>query len=113
ASTMAVLGYYGDWVMEDELAKELKADPNNGTPYKNIVSYAESKGYTAKVKTGMSIEALKAHLDAKQPVIVLIQAWGERTKPWSETWDAGHYVVAIGYDAERVYFMDPIWAGSY
>jgi hypothetical protein len=36
-----------------------------------------------------------------------IQAWAESPVPYSRDGEDGHYVVAIGYDRDSVYFVDP------
>jgi len=56
-------------------------------------------------KEGMTIDELKDYLDEEKPVICNIQAWGE--PKYYKTADSGHYVVAIGYDDEKIYFEDP------
>ena len=46
--------------------------------------------------------------------MVLIQAWTSPTNvDWKNEWEAGHYVVAVGYDQNNVYFMDPYTLGNY
>ena len=48
------------------------------------------------------------------PVMLAIQAYREdEKKPWKDEWDAGHFVIAIGFDEARYYFMDPSSAGQY
>ena len=61
----------------------------------------------------MTLEQLKKNIDAKKPVIVLIQAWTEKPVDYSKDWEDGHYAVAIGYDDKKVYFMDPSTLGNY
>jgi uncharacterized protein YvpB len=61
----------------------------------------------------MSIADLKALLDKKFPVIVLLQAWSEHKMDYRNAWSEGHYVVAVGYDAKNIYFMDPSTLGNY
>ena len=39
--------------------------------------------------------------------MVDLQAWSDHAAPWRQTWDAGHYVVMVGYDDDRLYFADP------
>ena len=51
----------------------------------------------------------------KRPVILAIQAWADdpATIDWANTYEHGHYVVATGYDAKNIYFMDPYTRGTY
>lgn len=125
----AVLAYYGEDRREDELARALKADPTEGTRYQAIADYGEKNGYQVEIKKGASLSDLQERLKKGLPAICLIQAWAEnksqeRSKSgapsplsaafdYSADWEDGHYVVAVGYDDERIYFMDPSTTGNY
>ena len=98
---------------EEMLSKELKADPANGISYRAMADFARSKGYRVEVRTGMSMDDVRGFIDEGVPVIVLIQAWAESPVDYSKDWEDGHYAVAIGYDREAVYFMDPSTLGNY
>jgi hypothetical protein len=63
--------------------------------------------------TGMTVAGLKKWIDAKRPVIVSIQAWAEKSVNYPADWGDGHYVMAVGYDQENIYFMDPSLLGNY
>jgi predicted double-glycine peptidase len=64
----------------------------------------------------MTIDQLERRLDEGKPVICSIQAYAEkapaekRTKIYKKD-DNGHYLVAIGYDDDNIYFMDPSLTG--
>jgi predicted double-glycine peptidase len=111
--TQSIFMYYGDEYMEGELAKELKADPNEGTSYHNINNFAKSNGYKVNIMKNMTLEQLKKNIDAKKPVIVLIQAWSEKPVDYSNDWEDGHYSIVVGYDANKIYLMDPSTLGNY
>lgn len=98
---------------EEMLSKELKADPASGTSYRAMADFARLKGYRVEVRTGMSMDDVRGFIDEGVPVIVLIQAWAEFPVDYSKDWEDGHYAVAIGYDREAVYFMDPSTLGNY
>lgn len=98
---------------EEILISELKADPVKGTSYRAMADYARSKGYRIEVRTEMRLDDLREFIDKGEPVIVLIQAWAESPVDYSRDLDDGHYVVAIGYDRDNVYFMDPSTLGNY
>ena len=98
---------------EDTLVKELKTDPVNGTSYKAMADFARSKGYLVDVRTEMALDDIRNIIDNGVPVIVLIQAWAESPVDYSQDWQDGHYAVAIGYDRDTVYFMDPSTLGNY
>lgn len=111
--TQSIFMYYGDEYMEGELAKELKADPNEGTSYHNIDSFAKSNGYKVNIMKNMTLDQLKKNIDSKKPVIVLIQAWSEKPVDYKNDWEDGHYSIVIGYDSNRIYLMDPSTLGNY
>ena len=113
AALQSILYYYGEEWREDKLTAELKSDPNNGTKYTNIAHFAHSRGFTVAVYTGMSLDYLRHILHEKKPVIVLIQAWSDIPINYKSSWIDGHYVVAIGYDDNNIYFMDPSTMGNY
>jgi len=98
---------------EDTLVKELKADPVNGTSYKAMADFARSKGYLVDARTEMALDDIRNFIDNGVPVIVLIQAWAESPVDYSQDWGDGHYALAIGYDRDAVYFMDPSTLGNY
>jgi predicted double-glycine peptidase len=98
---------------EETLVKELKADLVNGTSYQAMADFARSKGYLVDVRTDMALEDIRNLIDNGVPVIVLIQAWAESLVDYSQDWEDGHYAVAIGYDRDSVYFMDPSTMGNY
>ena len=78
-----------------------------------MAEFARSLGFQVDVLTNMSLEDLKKMIDDRKPVIVLIQAWPETPVQWSESWNEGHYAVALGYDERNIYFMDPSTLGHY
>jgi len=98
---------------EETLVKELKADPVNGTSYQAMADFARSKGYLVEVRTEMTLDDIRGFIDKGVPVIVLIQAWAGSPVDYSRDWEDGHYAVAIGYDRDTVYFMDPSTLGNY
>jgi ABC-type bacteriocin/lantibiotic exporter with double-glycine peptidase domain len=114
ASLQSVLGYYGENIRQDDLAKECKSKRSSGTKYENIIKCAESYGLIMLSETGMTVDQLKSLIDDSKPVILAIQAWREDPdSSWAEDWEDGHYVVAVGYDASNIYFMDPSTFGNY
>ena len=114
ASLQAILAYYGVDCREDLLAQKLKADQ-----YANIDeigNYMTGLGFTVKRHDNMSLAQLKDCIDRGQPLMVCVQAWepeGTTLEQYQNCWDAGHWVVVIGYDAQNIYVMDPSTAGNY
>jgi predicted double-glycine peptidase len=113
ASLQSVLAYYGEEWREDDLAQELKADPDEGTRYGELVRFAHNIGLKAEVRQNMTIDDLAKAVEADHPVIVAIQAWSDHPRNYEDDWEDGHYSVVIGIDDEKVYLMDPSTIGNY
>ena len=113
AALQSILYYYGDEWGEASLAEQLKSDPERGTNYRNIISIAQTEGLQAEAKTGMTLDEIKSDVKAKKLVIVAFQAWSEDPSKYSDDWNDGHYAVVVGYDNDRIYFMDPLQLGNY
>lgn len=114
ASLQSILGYYGEDIREDTLAKELGTTSTSGTDCEKIVQYAHGKGYSVEKKTNADIGELKRTIDEGVPAIVVLQAWkDDSTTDYTDDWEDGHYVVAVGYDNDNLYFMDPSTLGVY
>ncbi|MBI4678438.1 MAG: C39 family peptidase [Elusimicrobia bacterium] len=123
AALQSVLGWFGMDLREDELAKELKPDPQEGTDFRRMAKAAEARGLAVSVRKDATLSELRAALDQGKPAILSVQAWagspgaeGPRAGgkvDYAVDWKNGHYVVAIGYDAKDFYFMDPSLLGHY
>jgi predicted double-glycine peptidase len=111
----AVLAYYGIDARQDALMAELGTDEEIGTRWWEIVRLAGEKGLEAEAREGMSADELRAELDRGVPVLLAIQAWADPSPAdpvgWAGRTEDGHYVVAVGHDAERFYFEDPAMFG--
>jgi uncharacterized protein len=106
AALMAVFKYFRVGPKtEEEIRKLLDTNSEDGTRTKNIIKVARKFGLETKAKYNMDPHDLKKWLDEEKPIIVCLQAWGK--KKHYKTKDSGHYVVAIGYDKNNVYFQDP------
>jgi len=117
AALMSILAYYGTGPEDyDFLKKELGTTQKSGTDYHRIVRYAVGFRLFAEAKPSMNVAQLEKCLDDGKPVICSIQAYAEnvpfnkRAEIYKKA-DNGHYLVAIGYDDENVYFMDPSLTG--
>jgi predicted double-glycine peptidase len=109
ASFLAILGYYGFDPYEKQIITAM-GTTLAGTDPKGFPKAAKKFDLKADVKEHMTIDEVKERLDKKIPVILDIQAWGDK-KDYTDEWDDGHYVVAIGYDKEGFYLMDPSQIG--
>jgi predicted double-glycine peptidase len=117
AALLSVLYYWRAFDgREDDLYAGLDTTPAEGTTPEKIVEVARSFGLTAELRQRLSISDLRAGLALGETVIVELQAWHGDKAPgfrWKDAWEDGHYVVLVGIDAERAYFMDPVAVAGY
>jgi len=112
AATLLLLRYWciDGYAHADETAlyEALHTTRTRGTEPGPIADVLRRSGLHAEYRSGdVSVDDLERAVSAREPPIVDLQAWSDHSAPWRETWDAGHYVVMVGYDAERLYFADP------
>jgi len=112
AAALAVLRYWYPeayaYTEEDALYPALQTTDALGTEPEPMVELLRSSGLHAVYRHGdVTVADLERAVDAREPPIVDLQAWREREEPWRETWDAGHYVMMVGYDDEKLFFADP------
>jgi sialate O-acetylesterase len=110
AALMSVCAYFGVGPEDlDEFKRSLGTDEKEGTNVWCMRDMARGLGLCAEVRHGMRLDDLKKRLDDGAPVICSFQAYGEPGAYYRD--DDGHYAVAVGYDDENFYFMDPVQAG--
>jgi predicted double-glycine peptidase len=113
SATQSVLAYYGYTKREDELLKKLKAVNvnifDNGVKTKDMLKLFKAHDLQAEIVYGLEAKGIIKYIDDELPVIVLLQAYKKDSDkvPYEKNYKAGHYVVAIGYDANRIIFEDP------
>lgn len=113
AALQSVLAYYGQDSRDDKLRKALRSRSRYGTHYQDILKLAVKLGFQAQAYENLTLAQLQGLIDHKTPPILVIQAWVEGTPDWPNDWEDGHYVVAVGYDEDNIYFMDPATIGNY
>ena len=94
---------------ERDLYAALGTTEAKGTEPEPMAGYLrEVAGLQAEYRTGkVTVRELERALDAGHPPVVDLQAWRDVDAPYPEVWDAGHYVIFVGYDASHLFFMDP------
>jgi len=112
AALQSILVYYNLYpYKQEDLINKLMADTEVGTEPVNIVKYAKKMKLKVKEYHEMTSQQLRGQLNKQHPVICLIQAWGSPENYISGS--DGHYIVAVGYDEENFYFVDPILEGVF
>jgi predicted double-glycine peptidase len=112
AAALSLLRYWRpetyDGVDERALYAPLETTDACGTEPEPIAALLRKNGLEARYRHGdVTVKDLERAVDAREPPIVDLQAWTDHPIPYRDTWDAGHYVVMVGYDDERLYFADP------
>jgi predicted double-glycine peptidase len=112
----AICKYYGvgpddEW----EFVRALRTDHRLGSGPEPLERAARRFGLSCRAYAPMTVVELKAELRQRHPVLLLIQAWGRerrdgrlrRRLDYRRQWRDGHWLVAIGYDRDTIYFEDP------
>jgi predicted double-glycine peptidase len=112
AATLALLRYWRPEayasVEEQALYAPLETTHARGTEPEPIAELLRRSGLEAHYRHGdVTVRDLERAVDAGEPPIVDLQAWTDHPTPYRDTWDAGHYVVMVGYDDEHLFFADP------
>lgn len=113
AALQSLLYYYGDEWRQDKLAQALSSDSVSGTNYRKIIQFTHNLGYSTKVLQNLSVDSLKLLTRQGFPLILVIQAWADDPSNYINDWEDGHYVLCIGYDKDKFYFMDPSTLGHF
>jgi predicted double-glycine peptidase len=113
ASMQSILYYYGYEVRQDILAKELESDPDSGTNFRKIMAAAQARDIRVEARRNLTLDELEAALRNGKPVMVAIQAWADDPSTYTDDWNDGHWAIAIGFDSERIYLMDPSTLGNF
>lgn len=114
SALQAVMMYWGREILESDLMRMCHTT-SDGTSPDDVVRVAREQGFDAQLRDGLTVDDLKASVNAGVPVIVECQAWrdgADLQRPWKDIWDSGHFMVVIGVDERNVYFEDPSLLGS-
>lgn len=103
ACLKSVLTFYGIPTSERKCGVYIKVRKNKGAETTDIVNAAKAMGYDSYEKS-FTIDEARDLTDKGIPIICDIQSF---TKP-----GAGHYVVLVGIEGDRVYLMDPNTKGN-
>jgi hypothetical protein len=82
---------------------------DDGLTLDELVTLLASYGVPAQVRQGVTPVAVRALLDAQQPVLVLCN-YGLLNPP--DTFDGGHFAVVVGYSDRGFWLNDPYHGGK-
>lgn len=102
----AVLTYYGIEIREELLIKYAKTNSKEGTSRQGIINTLK-KFHLKYDSKNMTITELRDYIDKKIPVIILLQAWNGKNVDYTESYSDGHWVIAVGYNRDKIFFEDP------
>jgi ABC-type bacteriocin/lantibiotic exporter with double-glycine peptidase domain len=90
AALASVMSYWGDSIDQETIAASVHSAGLKGSLITDLKGYAEKRGYQTSLSKGM-LEELKGLINAKKPVIVLVdRGFWIISRP--------HYMVVVGYD---------------
>jgi ABC-type bacteriocin/lantibiotic exporter with double-glycine peptidase domain len=113
ACVQSILACYGIVYRQDALADILKSKPYYGTDVQSIIQFMNMLNFQASYVINMNIDNIKDYIDHCVTTILMIQSWKEDDIDYSAIWRDSHYVIACGYEEDRIIFMDPITLGNY
>ncbi|RPI19300.1 MAG: hypothetical protein EHM58_02260 [Ignavibacteriae bacterium] len=109
AALVSIINYYSDIPVNEKFVSELmNLDDSGSDPYQ-IINAVRKIGLKYKEYRRMTISRLKRCIDARKTVMIMVQAWGDKRSYELRKKDCknGHWLVAIGYDKDNIYFEDP------
>jgi ABC-type bacteriocin/lantibiotic exporter with double-glycine peptidase domain len=109
ACFLSILGYYGYDPNEKKIIKVTETTIA-GTDTDGFEKAAKIFNLKCRLKENMTYDQLRESVKDKIPVILAIQAWGNKDD-YSQDWKDGHFVTAVGYDKKGFFLMDPAQMG--
>ena len=113
AALLAICRYYGvgpgseHGVVEDMHFGKAGSDP------KHVLRAVVKYGLAHEEFRPMTTQQIRLCLDRERAVMMMLQAWADPPRSsYADDWEDGHWIVAIGYDAEGIYFEDPSLTGT-
>lgn len=109
AALLSILLYYGKCPLNEKLVTDQLGIDKSGTDPFQIENVLDKYKLRYKEYRGMTIEQLIYHINRREPVLIMLQAWGniEKYRKCKKGCKDGHWLIAIGYDSENIYFEDP------
>ncbi len=102
--TQAMLLFYGDFILQEELIKKLNCNETNGTDFEDIEKLFIEREFNTELKE-LTIDCIKHYLNKNIPVIIEIQAWGNDNEYHLNS--NSHFIILIGYCQDGFLCEDP------
>lgn len=106
AVVKSIFEYFETKISEEKLAKILKSTNKEGTNHNAIYNLIKKVCYCEQLKY-LNNKDIEKSINMNHPIIVLLQAWNDKSKKYDNEWNSGHYAIIIGFDNDKFYFMDP------
>jgi len=105
ASLTMVLNYWGDPVSQNEVGSAVDPEHDGTKPW-HMIPFLESRGYVVYEFDRYSLEYRVSVMDELRIWVchdypIVVRQWTDLSK------QSGHYRVVVGYDAEKIYVIDP------
>jgi predicted double-glycine peptidase len=114
AVVRSVFKAHGRVESEADLLAPLGASEDTGVSYRMIERLARAKGYSCDHREGMTVGEVKETIRGGVPVIVMLQAWGNRRmETYRRSKKDGHFAIATGFNEDHLFFMDPSTPRTY
>ena len=104
AAAQTLLAMHGIGVKQADLARTMRSTRRDGTTPENVRAGLAESGLEARIVQGATAGMVRAWVRRGIFPILDIQAWGDRDQTND---DAGHYVVAIAEQGDRIVLADP------
>lgn len=106
SSIGTILAYYGIDYKEMDMAKALGSNEKEGTSVDKVIQFLNLNNLQTDIRENMNINDLIYYLNKDVPVLIIIQAWGDKDD-YTEEWNSGHYTTVIGYSRNKIIFSEP------
>lgn len=106
SSIGTILAYYGVDYREMDMAKALGSTETEGTDVDKVIHFLNLNGLQTDIRENMNINDLIYYINKDIPVLIAIQAWGNKNN-YIDEWQNGHYTVVVGYSKNKIIFSEP------
>lgn len=106
AVVKSIFNYFKTKISENKLSKILETTNKDGTNHNNIYKLISKICYCEQLEF-LTMKDIEKFINKQYVMIVALQAWDKSSSSYEDKWNSGHYAIIIGYDDNKIYFMDP------